>query len=179
MDGSFHKYEEQASSENTRGPMPLEKSLFVANHFRLELWPRIGFGDYAHKSLGQAVFADPGWFYGAVESDLFSGLHALAADEVARRAQRIRTRDGSVVDHVRDYRHGFSHLEIVPPDSHRSGFRRPYFNLSLARPCNGFNSTETEMFIKDVKEHLFGSSSYRMTRGRCREFFSDASNFFD
>ena len=145
--------------------------------FYSQLWPRLGRGKHKNKSLGQVVFADPDWFYWSLEQSVYHGDEALAAEELGRRARRIRIRGDLVADYVADELGRFVELQLVPPAWPSSSLRLGHIDLSVPRAFAEFDKTGNKILINAVKGHLFGDPCYRMTRGRCRDFFMDPANF--
>ena len=152
-----------------------------AEHIRGILCPTLGRslgrGKYEKKSIAQIVFTDPDWFFRSLEQQFYSGDEALVAEEVGRRARRIRIQGDYVADYVADVAGRLDRLELVPAELLPSGLRLPWIDLSVARRFRVNDKLGNEFLVHDVKEHLFGSRSYRMTRKRCRDFFTDDTNF--
>ncbi len=55
-------------------------------------WTPLNFGKYKGKSLPQVLFADPDWFFWAVENAVFENRPGLKteADDLNRKARNIR-----------------------------------------------------------------------------------------
>ena len=153
-------------------------------------WTKLWFGKHDGKTLPQVLFADPDWFFWAMEDGVFDGKRGLADDArvVNWRARRIRvpTSANGVPQEVEYLIHPptgrFGDVEVVPADRplHDGGspaFRRDCFDLSVPRQIDQYDKTGCTTMIQQLKAYLFGSESYRMTKRRCEAFFDDEDNF--
>ena len=153
-------------------------------------WTVLLFGKHKSKTLPQVLFADPDWFFWALEKRVFEGKGKLEQEAkiLARRARRIRipgNGDGEryEAEYITHPPTGtFSKVVMVPasrPEHQGSSsvFRARYFDLSVPRSISTYDKQGYASMVRSFKFYLFGASSYRMTRKRSEEFFSDPSNF--
>jgi hypothetical protein len=49
--------------------------------------------------------------------------------------------------------------------------------MSVPRQIAPYDKRGSELLLRDMKRHLFGDPSYRMTKARCEAFFDDLGNF--
>lgn len=153
------------------------------------IWTHLEFGKYKGKTLPQVLFADPDWFFWAVESDAFKSRPNLAAQaqDLFRKATRIRVpQSGSETLVAEHYIHAptmkYSHFILVPEDrpSHQGSsptMRGALIDMSFPRRIAKYDKTGSKMLLASLKEVWFGSKSARMTKERCEQFFDDATNF--
>jgi len=154
-------------------------------------WTVVNFGKYKGKgkTLPQIVFADPDWFFWAVENDAFAGKGSLAAEAklIAARARTIRIPGEPVgQSKVRYYVHPptekLGNIEVVPASRgphHGSSPTRdsPYFDMSMPRKIAPYDKTGGKFMIGAVKHHVFGNAKTRLTKDLCEGFFNEPSNF--
>ena len=98
------------------------------------------------------------------------------ARELNRKARKIRPNE----DEVKIYCDSFPERFVAKDKRNRLRwriFRGTVIDLSIPRLCYKYDKKGNREFLHDVKLHLFGSSSYKMTKRRCEEFFEDDSNF--
>ncbi len=55
--------------------------------------------------------------------------------------------------------------------------RLDWIDLAVPRQIKEYDKLGCRRLVAEMKEVIFGSSSVRLTRKRCEEFFNDASNF--
>jgi len=116
-------------------------------------WSILKFGKHKGRTLPQVLFQDPDWFFWAVENDKF---HSPTGK--------------------------FAQLKLVPRslpehEGASESFRSDTINLLTPRQIYPFDKRGSKKLIGDLKYYFFGSSSYKMTKKRCEEFFEDDSNF--
>ncbi len=81
--------------------------------------------------------------------------------------------------------HGFSariHCGVdIIPKNHEEEIetycRKEVIDLSTPRQMKSYDKWGNSLLISQVKQQLFGSSSYVMTEKRCEAFFEDDTNF--
>ena len=149
-------------------------------------WSIVKFGKHAGKTLPQIVFADPDWFFWAIEQNLFEGPLRSQAKEIDARARAIRIPNNSAGSLLAEYAgHAptgkFANLEIVPASRppHQGStptFRKDVIDLSVPRKIAPYDKLGCRNLISSVKLVLFGKSA-RMTKERCEAFFDDMTNF--
>ena len=84
-------------------------------------WSAVRFGKHAGKTLPQILFADPDWFFWAVEEAVFKGKGPLEreAADIARKARSIRIPNSTDTNpleaeyFIHPPTQKFSHMEIV------------------------------------------------------------------
>jgi hypothetical protein len=151
------------------------------------MWTPIPFvrSRHAEQTLPQVMFVDPDWFFWAAEEGLFQyGSIATDAEKVLVRACRIRIPDDGTPRQVMYAidRGRFEGLHIVRAgiilDGGGSGacFDN-HIDMSFPRQMHEYDKGGGKILIRDVKEYLFGSPHYRMTRDRAEAFFEDDRNF--
>lgn len=152
-------------------------------------WTRVTFGKHKGKTLPQIVFADPDWFFWAIENGAFKNKGSLEAEasDVYRKATRIRIpSDPSgpmVAEYWMDLSSGkFSHMQIVPADRPAHDGASPtrrleVINLAAPRALAAYDKLGGRNMVRSAKYALFGDSKARMTKQRCESFFSDPNNF--
>ena len=139
------------------------------------------------------MFTDPDWFFHVYEDGAFSnkGTRLRAeAEEIKRKSTSVKIPQKGSEQLVAEYtfsEKGFCNLEIVPSGGHvHRGLTftryRSVIDFSLPRePIPGVQHTYDKLgyriFLKNVKYILFGDSRYKMTCGRCEEFFENDANF--
>jgi hypothetical protein len=150
-------------------------------------WTILNFGKYQWKTLPQVLFADPDWFFWAWDAKLFDGkgdgLRAEAAD-VHRKATHIRIPQKGDERLVAEYTTvvnstKLGEVEIVPAlqSEHRRSFRKDVLDMSVPHNLCPRDKLGGKIFIKRLKQIIFGSKKTRMTKAKCEEFFENAGNF--
>jgi len=152
-------------------------------------WSTVTFGRNKGKTLPQIIFADPDWFFWAVEENIFENKGPLRneASNLDRRARAIRIPNNPhhrlLAEYVFYPPYGtFSELHIVRADTplHEGASpttRMRVIDLSVPRSVKGYDKLGYELIIRDVKRILFGDATFRMTRQRCEQFFDNVGNF--
>lgn len=152
-----------------------------------KFWTPLDFGKHKGKTLPQVIFADPDWFFWAVEKGTFKNRERLLTEarDIDRKARFIRIPQTGTERMVAEYRvdrtsHKYSNLEIVPESRPRdSGFteRLHVLDLSFPRRQSKYDKSGGSSLLSSVKEILFDGKVPRMTKKRCEEFFNDNSRF--
>ena len=150
-------------------------------------WSVVKFGKHCGKTLPEIIFHDPGYFFWAIEAEVFRGALKGEAKCIDERARRIRVPSGVAgkpkVGYVYSRFDGrFSHLKLVPPDSLFDDgdsllLRRDVIDLSLVFSVRPNFKVNGEALIASFKSIIFADAGYRMTRQRCQAFFSRDENF--
>jgi hypothetical protein len=154
-------------------------------------WSKLTFGKHEGKTLAQVAFSDPDWFFWAYSEHVFSDKSKGIQDDAAKvfsRARKIKVpqtdpNDKRVVEyfiHPPTKKFGGFHIvsESQSPNIGSSpAFRKKVLDLSFARQIKGYDKTGCKILVGDMKEHLFGSRSARMSKNRCEDFFDDSTNF--
>lgn len=150
-------------------------------------WTPLDFGKYEGKTLPQILFADPDWFFWAWEQGIFGKKGPswkAEAGDVYRKATHIRIKQLGPERLVAEYTSEASaskigEVEIVPESQslHQRSFRSDVLDMSVPRRFKGYDKRGGSIFIKRLKEILFGKKSARMTKSRCESFFDDPGNF--
>ena len=152
-------------------------------------WTELNFGKHSGKTLPQVLFADPDWFFWAIEEKVFAKRPAFASEAATlhsrARSIKIPVSKGanSVVEYVIHQPTGkFSHFDIVPRERNRHEGSSPTFRLdvidmSIPRQIAPYDKLGCKSLVASLKYHVFGKESARVTKARAEEFFSDKSNF--
>ena len=158
----------------------LERKLFMA-------WTKLRFGKHKGKSLPQVLFADPDWFFWAIDESVFRGKIEKEAQEIYRKSRSIRIPQKRNEKLVAEYAihpptKKFGNMEIVPASRpHHEGststYRSKVIDLGIPRKIAAYDKFGCKLLISNVKYYLFGNSSLRMTEKKCEDFFDNDENF--
>jgi hypothetical protein len=153
-------------------------------------WTELNFGKHAGKSLPQVLFADPDWFFWAVDNNVFAKRPAISreAEILNTRARNIKipaAEAGTMtVEYVVHRPTGkFSHFDLVPRereephDGSSPTFRSNVIDMSVPRQIAQYDKLGCRSLISSLKFHVFGSKSARITKERAEAFFSNKANF--
>jgi hypothetical protein len=145
-------------------------------------WTELTFGKHEGSTLPQVAFSDPGYVYWAVAKNFVTGYLATQLNDVAWKGANIKippSCDGEplVAEYIRDPTGKFSHLELCPASRTPSGYRLDRIDLSVPGRMSNYDKGGDKMLLAAVKEILFGSRSFKMTRGRCEDFFLNPDYF--
>lgn len=150
-------------------------------------WSVVKFGKHCGKTLPEIIFHDPGYFFWAIEAEVFRGALKGESKCIDERARRIRVPSGVAGKHKVGYVYSrfdgrFSHLTLGAPDNVLADgdsvtLRRDVIDLSLVFSSKPNFKVDGEVLIASLKSIVFGDASYRMTRQRCEGFFSRDENF--
>jgi hypothetical protein len=151
------------------------------------VWSTLAFGKHKGKTLPQIVFADPDWFFWAIEDNVFKGPLRREAERIDRRARAIRIPNNTAGNLEAEYLvHAptgkFGNMEIVPASRplHQGSspaFRKDVIDLSVPRNIAPYDKLGCRTLVSSAKRVLFGSTSTRMTKERCEMFFDNPANF--
>lgn len=146
-------------------------------------WSELPFGKHVGLTLPQVLFFDPGWYFWAMSEKAFRGLLAYEAARLLPRATRIRIPvAGMVVEYATHPSGGLGSVNLVPESAEAgqggsASYTRPYIDLSVPTQLSSFDKTGDKFMVDFLKITYFGSTSYKMTRERCAEFFEDPAHF--
>jgi hypothetical protein len=150
------------------------------------MWSKLYFGKHVGKSLPQILFYDPDYFFWGIEKKVFKDRLAVEADKLARMVRHIKIPKPDATNWCVEYfftpENKFSWFHIIPADrgSHIGSSitrRTKHIDMSVVRAACPFDKSGHKRFVKNMKNHLFGNSSIKMTAARCEEFFDDDDNF--
>lgn len=154
-------------------------------------WSTVEFGKYKgrNKSLPQIVLSDPDWFFWAIEQNAFAKYKALGheAQDVARKARNIRIPSRYGTNKEVEYTiHGptgkagsFKIVEASSPPhvGSTTTFRKSVIDLAVAREIKSYDKLGNKISLDSMKKIVFPDVK-RLTKKRCKEFFSDNNNFY-
>ena len=150
-------------------------------------WIELPFGRHMGKTLPQVLFSDPGWFFWAHAGHVFRGLLVYEAERIHRRATHIAIPDQYGGQFLVEYvlqpaGRKLSSVQVVPISLYANpvqavATRSSSIDLSMAWQLSPFDKAGGKLLVDKVKEIHFGSTSFRMTRERCAEFFDEDANF--
>ena len=154
-------------------------------------WTIVNFGRFRGKNmtLPQILFTDPDWFFYLMEQGAFERREALTEEawDIYEKAKRIRipTKPGErlvAVYYLQPLINKLARVEVVPQDQmrHEGGspsYRRGVFDMAFPRQIASYDKTGGRILIWDLKDYLFGSPYYRMTKKRAEAFFDNPDNF--
>ncbi len=143
------------------------------------------FGKYAGLSLPQIILRDADWFFWALRKGVFWDRLADEADDLARKAKRIKIpkpdpENWEVEYHYEDAGH-FVEFEFVPADvPSYCGYRWvrsvPYLDLSCIHQYRTYDKRGCKNLLRDFRHFYFGDDVL-LTKRRCERFFSRRRNF--
>jgi hypothetical protein len=146
---------------------------------RRKRWIPMPFGRYTGLTLPQVLFTDPDYFFWV--RGILKGALAIEAEQVARRACRIRIprepAEAFVVDYFFEPGGQFVCFSIVPKDKERhlsshEIHRENHLDFSRIRNRRQYAKREYVRFLRCFRNEFFGNKSARMTRERCEGFFN-------
>jgi hypothetical protein len=152
-------------------------------------WTTLTFGKHKGKTLPQVVFADPDWFFWALDEGVFERRGKLRdeAQEINQKATSIKIPQTGSERLVAEYGthpgvRRFCNVEVVPKSRPHHGdstatMRLDVFDLSVPRRIANYDKMGCRMLVSSLKFYLFSDENCRMTKKRCEEFFDDDSNF--
>jgi hypothetical protein len=153
-----------------------------------KVWTRIYWDcKYKDKTLPQVLFLDPDWFFFMIESKKFEDKGPIVneANEINLKARNIRISDKAGKDLVAEYyiyesSGKFFGMAIVSQKQEKEAetyCRTDVIDLSIPHQMKSYDKWGNSLLISQVKWHLFGSKSYRMTKKKCEAFFDDDKKF--
>ena len=150
-------------------------------------WSIVNFGKHKGKTLPQIVLTDPDWFFWAVENEAFNAALKAEADDILRKATRIRIPDlggsKSKVQYVLQPGSGkLAEVQVVPAhqpahEGASSTILRDYFDLSVPRQISSYDKAGGQIIVRAIKLFVFGNVSAQLTKSVCEKFFADDINF--
>jgi len=153
-------------------------------------WSVVNFGKHKGKTLPQIIFADPDYFFWAIEEKVFANKGSLAqeAREINHKARNIKIpqkkgKEKLIVEYIIHPPTGkFGAIELVPfsrPPHEGSSptFRSDNLDLSTPRAISSYDKSGCRRMIRTMKYYLFGNENIHMTKNKCEEFFDDNNNF--
>lgn len=153
-------------------------------------WSVLNFGKYKGKTLPQVIFADPDWFFNAIDDDYFSkrGFLAKEAEDLYQKSRNIRipqkvNKEKLVAEYATHPQTGtFVNMELVPAsrprhDGATSTSRKDVIDLRVPRTIAHYDKLGCKLLIQSVKYYLFGKQNVRMTKEKCEDFFENSANF--
>lgn len=144
-------------------------------------WTALPFSkEHKGRTLPQIVLMDPDWFFWAVEKGPFKDRYGVLGDEVdeildkARRIKipKAKPQKWRVEYAIQPVRGGLSGVEVVPAsrpphEGSTRTFRLGHFDLSVPYGISSYDKFGGRIMIRAIKFHVFGDSSYVLTRKRC------------
>lgn len=153
-------------------------------------WSIVDSGKFAGKgfTLPQIIFQDADWFfYFAAGGKTIYEIHKSEFDDIKRKATRIRIPQNrpekmSIGYYIHPSSKNFDSIRLVESSRipNERGFGVSFddlIDMSFPSRVQGYDKKGCKLLVKDMKEILFGSRSFRMTKQRCEEFFDDSNNF--
>jgi hypothetical protein len=147
-------------------------------------WVTLTFGRHAGKTLPEIILSDADWFFWALKKDVFKGRLANQAEKLVQRARAIKIRKRRPkrwqVEYSYDAMRGFSGFRFVKADSpwhcgSHSMHRLPYLDLLWVRRKT-YDKRGCRNLLRDFRHYYFGDNT-RLTKRKCKEFFSNKDNF--
>lgn len=151
-------------------------------------WTALAFGKFRDKTLPQVLFADPDWFFWAMEEGVLRGYPSLLfqGKELQKKATRIKVpqkgTEPLVVEHFIIANRRYSHFNLAPEGAplHQGssrGHRESVIDLSFPRRLCRYDKTGNKNIVASLKQVYFGNQSTRMTRENCEAFYNCCDNF--
>lgn len=149
-------------------------------------WAELTFGKQAGKTLPMVLFADPDWFFWAVEACIFANSPLLSESRaIYQRATAIlipARHGGASVEYAIEHDTGaFGGMGLVPAgfvsECRSSSFVSSVIDMSVPRRLRPYDKGGMRIFLRDMKQILFGDSDLRMTKRRAEAFMGHDANF--
>ena len=152
-------------------------------------WSTVFFGKHKGKTIPQIVFADPDWFFWAIEAEAFRNKGNLSAEakDVYKKVCHIRIPAKKGETLVAEYfihpsTGKFGDFRIVSEDHpvhEGSSFMFPtnVIDLGIPRQIGQYDKLGYQIMMACLKYYIFGKTGTRMTKKRCEQFFEDSGNF--
>lgn len=149
----------------------------------------IDFGRYKKRGLTipQLLFTDPDYMFWAIEDQVFPWPARAEANDLYRRATAIRIPagygDNVAVEYAIDRHTGrFEGMSLVPTCVVRDGgsshsLIRGVIDMSIPHQQCPRDKGGNKIMIRDIKEIVFGSPKYRLTKKFLEAFFNNDDNF--
>jgi hypothetical protein len=149
-------------------------------------WTTVNFGKHAGKTLPEIILADVDWFFWAInKGDVLQGKLGKEAVVLVKRVRAIKIPKPNPkhwqVEYSYDDTGGFSGFCFVKANiplyyGSRSIRLAPHLDLSYAQGRKKYDKRGCRNLRRDFRRHYFGKHT-RLTKWRCKEFFSNKDNF--
>ena len=138
-----------------------------------------------NRTLPEVMFKDPDWFFFLYFNKKFYRDLLDEVEDVYLKACHIRIPGNEGGDLVAEYvfsRGEFIELRIVPRErpveaTGTQTIRKNAIDMSVLYSQRGYDKRGYRVFMRDMKEILFGNASARMSKERCEKFFNNSQNF--
>ena len=150
-------------------------------------WMKLDRLKHKGKTLPQAFFADPDWFFFTMENTRFSWHPKLYSEAQylydCARSIRIPQGDDYLVEYnIHPYTGRCIGFDIVPRSRppHEGAtptVRDNVIDMSFPYRASDYDKQGNRFFVNSLKLAIYGKSNVRMTKARCEEFFENPKNF--
>ncbi len=146
----------------------------------------LDWGKMAGRSLPQALWLDPDYFFFLNERHAWSWELRFEASFLAKRARSIRVPvhygPTAVVEYHMERSGKFAGLKVltkplVSDGGGTSSYANRVIDLGASHDLANYDKSGAKLLVRDAKEILFGNASFKMTKDRAEAFFSDDRNF--
>jgi hypothetical protein len=152
------------------------------------IWTLLKFSKHEGKTLPEVLFCDPGWFFWAVEKQVFKSKNYVAeARQLNKKARAILLPKPDGYDYVVEYDYrdddnrfiDFKIVEKNQPANQRpcKCIRKKFIDFSVVYQLDPRDDKGYEIFLETFKRYYFGDGSYQMTKQDCEHFFESEENF--
>ncbi|QFR39408.1 hypothetical protein A9Q91_04225 [Candidatus Gracilibacteria bacterium 28_42_T64] len=154
------------------------------------IFTTVNFGRYENKNktLPQILFDDADWFFYQYERNHFKGALANESEYLYHRARNIcipkEHPDNWKVEYMQQHpSQKFASMMIVQlsKPNHEGISKATYMDridMRFPKSIGDYDKLGYQLFIKNMKHCIFGSTTIRMTKKKCEDFFRDDSKFF-
>ena len=150
-------------------------------------WTVINFGKYSgKKTLPQLIFHNTDYFFWGHQEKAFvkHGFSPAEVEELYAKAIAIKVpqihKEGTLAEyHFQDSDHSFVGMYLVSKEElpcPRS-YRLEVIDMSVPWKHKNYDKQGYKNLLVSLRHNLFGSTSCKMTKKRCEEFFSNDDNF--
>jgi hypothetical protein len=144
-------------------------------------WSVVPFGKHNGKTLPKIIVCDLDWFFWVLPK--LYGRIAKEAQEPARRARAIKIPQRGCkrleVEYQFDMDRRFCGFGFVDGNSAPSRWSTRLRYVGLRWPLRRkYDKGAGRIIIRDFRAHYFGPRK-RLTKERCKDFFSNDANFID
>lgn len=147
-------------------------------------WTPLDFGKHKGKSLPQALFDDPDWFFWIYKQGAFDGRGPIQREAriIHARATSIIPPPMMLVEYVIHHpTNKFLRFDLVESsrsqDETTPAQRFDVIDMSYPQRWASYDKRGCASLVKRLKRHFFGKESARMTKERCEAFFDDLKHF--
>lgn len=157
---------------------------------RRRSWTVINFGKYSKyrckKTLPQLLFHNPDYFFWGHEEKAFvkHGFSQTEVEELYAKATNIKVpqiyEDRTLAEyHFQDSDHSFVEMHLVSKAelTWPNSYRLDVIDMSVPWKHSNYDKSGYNNLLSSLRHNLFGSTSCKMTKKRCEEFFSNDDNF--